>query len=143
MNPNDKLYGLDDQEQLDTDPEDVIEQLVDDACQQVGEPFDVIAARLTWPIKVCVFRRMDVKKYADRIAERALEDAIETLDEEHGDEGGNPTTPTERMKEAATAFGKAVVEDYVSWACEPTGEVVEVTLEEAREMFAEEKEVQS
>jgi hypothetical protein len=138
MTPDDKLYGFDDQEQLDNSVEEVIEQLVDNACVKVGEPFGVIAARITWPIQVHVFRRVDVKKCAGRIAERALEDALETLDDEHGDEGCNPTTPTERMKEAAAEFGKAVTEDYVSWACEPTGEVIEFTLEQARELFDEE-----
>lgn len=140
MTPDDKCYGLDSQERLDMEAEEVIKRLIDDACLKAGEPFDAIAARLTWPIKVIVFRRMSVLGLSSIIADRALENALELLDEKHADPDGDATEPTSRMIEAAAAFGKAVTEDYVSWACESTGVVIEFTLEQAREMFAEKPE---
>ena len=36
-----------------------------------------------------------------------------------------------------TALGEAAREGYVPWACVPTGEVIEVTQERARELFEE------
>jgi hypothetical protein len=56
---------------------------------------------------------------------------LETLDEEHSDPEGDYTRPTPTMQAAALAFAQAVTSEYVSWACEPTGKVIEVTREEA------------
>lgn len=43
------------------------------------------------------------------------------------------------MIKAATALGKAVRKEYTPWLCVPTGKVIEVTMEQAREMFGEDK----
>jgi hypothetical protein len=53
------------------------------------------------------------------------------LDEEYSDPDGDYTKPTERMKVVARVFVDAVLNDYQAWACEPTGEVVEITWEDA------------
>lgn len=129
---NEKLYGLQEQEVLDGDVEAVLERVLENACENPGEPFDATAARIEWPIKVLVFRHMDIggENQAENIAQSVLESTLEVLDEEHGDPDGDTTEPSEGMKAAALAFGRAVVKDYVSWACEPTGEVLEFTREQ-------------
>lgn len=132
MTPQDRLYGLEHQEQLDTNIESVVGRVLDDACHYAGESFDAIAERVAWPIKVRVFRRMDVSKLKGIIAQNALEHVLELLDEEHADPDGDSAEPTAGMISASEAFAAAIVSDYVSWACEPTGEVVEITKDEAR-----------
>ena len=112
MKQNDLLYGLEHQERLKSSIDEVLE--------------DVAECTDNWPVEVFSFRRMDVKRHAELLACHALEHMLETLDEEHSDPDGNPTEPTERMKVAAREFADAVVNDYVSWACEPTGEVIKV-----------------
>jgi hypothetical protein len=89
-----------------------------------------------WPVELMVFRPMDVKRLARYVAERALEEVLEYLDEEHSNPDGDATEPTPAMKSAADVFAKAITDEYVSWACEPTGEVAKWT----REMW--EKEVE-
>ena len=126
-------YGLDGDEQLQSDPDEVVQALMESTMSD--EPFDDWAKRREWPIKVGVFRRMDVKWLAPSLADRVIEDLLEVVDEEHSDPDGNPTEPTEGMKAAARAFVDAVLAEYVSWACEPTVETVEYTQEQARKIW--------
>ena len=116
----DKFYGLDGWERLKTDMDDAIEEVVE-SCGGVDE--------VEWPVQLLVFRPMDVQRLACYVAKRALDDVLEYLDEEHSDPDGDATEPTSAMKAAADAFAKVVTDEYVSWSCEPTGEVVEYTRE--------------
>ena len=127
------LYGLKDWEELVPTVEEVVEKVLEDNCDFAGEGDSAIADRLTWPLEVVVFRRMDVggKAEAQRIASDVLERTLEWLDEEFGNPDGDATDATDGMNEAAQAFGRVVVAEYVAWQCEPTGEVIKVTREEA------------
>lgn len=139
MSNDDILYGLEDAEQLDHDPEDIIEKLLDDCCEKAGESFDAIADRIEWPVKIYEYRRIKIgDNDAERIGRRALDNALDQLDEDYTDPEGNGTVATEKMKAAAITFGKAIIAEYVPWACERTGEVTEVTREEAKAMEGEE-----
>ena len=133
MNKGDILYGLAPWEQLEMDPDSAVERVLENACDKVGEGFDAMAARIEWPIKILVFKRRDIggEARAKSIAESAIEDALERLDEEYADPDGDYTEATEKVKEAALAFGRAVVANYVAWTCEPTGEVIEYTRDQA------------
>lgn len=51
-----------------------------------------------------------------------LDALIERLDEEHGNPDGDPCDVTEKMKEAALTFVKAVVAEYTVWGCEVVSE---------------------
>jgi len=141
MKPDDKLYGLaDSDEALMDDPDEALERVMENACENPGEPFDATAARIEWPIRVLVYRRMSLSEDdAKRLSEDVLERTLENLDEERSNPDGDPTEPTEGMRAAALAFGRAVVADYVSWACEPTGEFLEFTREQMAEREAEGK----
>ena len=59
MNKDDKFYGLDDWERLETDIEGVIDRVVGDS-----NSLDDI----NWPIRIMVFRRMDVSRMAEAVA---------------------------------------------------------------------------
>jgi hypothetical protein len=133
MKKDDVCYGLEHWERLEMDPESVVERVLEDACDKVGEGFDALAARIEWPIRILVYKRRDIggEACAESIAARAIEHALENLDEEYADPDGDYTKATDRIKDAARAFGRAVVADYVSWSCEPTGEVIEYTREQA------------
>jgi hypothetical protein len=134
-----KFYGLVDQEKLDDEVSAVVERAVDEACEVVGESFDEIAARMLWPIRVLVYRhaKMGTPEELGRIA---LDNLLEHLYEEYGSEDEcGPDEPTDAMIQAATALGQAVRDGYTPWACVPTGEVIEVTMEQAREMLGEDK----
>lgn len=120
MKKDDILYGLEHQERLSTSIDEVLEDFLQ------GAGLDSI----DWPIRILVHRRMDVSHFKDIIARGALEDALERIDEEHGDPDGDPAEPTPEMVKAAEAFAAAVVDGYVPWACEPTGEVIEYTREQ-------------
>jgi hypothetical protein len=133
MKKNDICYGLKHWERLEMDPDDVVERVLEGACYEVGEGFDAIAARIEWPIRILVYKRCDIggEVCAQRIADGAIEQALDNLDEEYADPDGTYTEATDNMKAAALAFGWAVVADYVSWKCEPTGEVIEYTRDQA------------
>lgn len=133
-----KLYGLEDQERLDDELRDVIERAVEDACEVVGEGTDVIISRMLWPLRVLVYRHAELAS-PEELGRIALDALLERLDEKYGNEDEcGPDKPTDAMVAAATALGESVREEYVPWACEPTGEVIEVTEEQAREMLGEE-----
>lgn len=134
-----KLYGLEDQERLDDEVSAVVERAVDEACEVVGESFDEITARMLWPIRVFVYRPAELE-VPEVLGHLALKDLLERLYEKYGNEDEcGPDEPTAAMVEAATALGKAVRDGYTPWLCVPTGEVIEVTLEQAREMLGEDK----
>lgn len=127
-------YGLEDWETLVESPEDALEQIV--CCEQArGESWETVFSRIEWPVEVLVYKPMDVTKNSASLATLALNHMLEELDELYSDPEGDATEPTQAMKEAAKAFADAVVKDYVSWECEPTGDKVTFTLEQAREMF--------
>jgi len=130
-----EFYGLPDWETLPDSVEDVIERLLDEACECPGEGTVLCANRITWPVKVHVFRRCKVaESQIACLAAHALDDALERLGEEYGDPDGDANGPTDAMREAATTFARTVVAEYNVWLCEPTGEVVEVSRAEAMEM---------
>jgi hypothetical protein len=133
MKKDDVCYGLEHWEQLEMDPDSVVERVLENACDKVGEGFDALAARIAWPIRIRVYKRRDIggEACAASVAASAIEHALENLDEEYADPDGEYTKATDGMKAAALAFGRAVVAEYVSWTCEPTGEVIEYTREQA------------
>lgn len=140
MSDEQKFYGLADQEKLDDELHDVIERAVEDACEVVGEGTDVIISRMLWPLRVLVYRHAELAS-PEELGRIALDALLENLYEKYGNEDEcGPDEPTDAMIQAATALGKAVREEYVPWACEPTGEVIEVTEEQAREMLGVDKE---
>jgi len=141
MNKNDILYGLKHWEHLEDSLDEAVDRIIEEAVVSPGEGFNQIADRMAWPLEILVYKRMDVggEKMAIMIAEKATNLALEDLDEEYGDDGGAETEPTEAIEEAALAFGKAIVADYVPWTCEPTGEVIKYTREQAK--AEEEKEI--
>lgn len=57
------------------------------------------------------------------LADRVLETLLEQLDEEYGDPEGLGTEPTIRMKEKATAFVDAVLEEYQVWSAKLVGKI--------------------
>ena len=127
MKKNEIMYGEYSQEFLDSSIDDVVERVLDNNVTKAGESFDETADNIEWPIKVYVFKRMEMDAgWAKHIADVALETALESLDDTYGqiDEGYDAS---DKMKEAAKAFGEVMASDYVPWACEKTGEVIEVT----------------
>ena len=66
-----------------------------------------------------------------------LNKVLDDLDCDYGNPDEDSTKPTEAMWEAALAFARVVVAEYVPWACEPTGEVVEYTREQAKEALGD------
>jgi hypothetical protein len=129
-----EMYGLHGDEDLNEDMNALIERVLDDNCERVGESFDVIADRIVWPVKVDVYRRMVVSdKDKSHLAEVLLEDLLDRLDEEHGDPMATAIPRDEpEMLAAARAFVDSVVSKYKVWACEPTGAVVEISREQAK-----------
>jgi hypothetical protein len=130
-----EMYGHPGDEQLLVDDlDELIERVLDDAVEKVGESFDVIADRIVWPVKVNVYRRMVVSdKDKSHLAEVLLEDLLDRLDEEHGDPNGDGHSKSEpEMLAAARAFVDSVVSKYKVWACEPTGAVIEISREQAK-----------
>lgn len=129
---NETLYGLGDSEILFDSPGEVLENWVS---THEHLTFDEAAASQEWPMKIDVYRRMNHWQKRQRLAERALDQFLEDLDEEYGDPDGDNTEPTETMKAASLAFADAILKEYTPFFCEPTGEVVEITKQEAEEAW--------
>jgi len=134
MKQDDICYGLDHWELLEMDVGSALERVLEDACEKVGEGFDAVADRIEWPIRILAFKRRDIggDAFAVSLGLDALGRALESLDEEHCDPDGAASTPTVAMTAAALALGRAIVAEYVSWTCEPNGEVIEYTREQVK-----------
>lgn len=131
---NDRMYGLNNWEDLEWDVEAVIERVIVDACEtEAEESFDAIASRITWPIRVKVYKRMDLPS-TERLAGWAIDAIFEGLDGEYANPYEDSSLTSEAIKAAALALGEAFRADYSQWACEVTGEVIEVTREQAKEL---------
>lgn len=130
---NEPLYGFGESERLfgslDELLEEWVNQLQDDAT------FDEAASNEEWPMKIRVFRRMNHWRSRHSVAYRALDRLLEDLDEKYGDPEGDPTEPSDAMKRAALAFADAILKDYSPYMCEPTGEIVEITKQQAEEAW--------
>lgn len=135
MNEPTKYYGLEHQEQLDDDLENVVARVVADHCSQHAEPYADILSRIQWPIRVHVFQTMSITRSVDRMAERVLDDVLSSLDEDYSTEWVDATEPTPAMKEAAKTFIQAVLKDYKVYQCNPTKEVIEISREEVSGMM--------
>jgi hypothetical protein len=127
---------LDGWETLESTPEEVLDTLLNEACSRPDEPFDSVVKNFEWPLRILGYRRMKVGIWAERLAGRALETVLDRLDDEYGGDVDS-TEPTPEMKAAAETFVRAVVDQYVPYACEPNGEVIEVTREEVEKHYNE------
>jgi hypothetical protein len=114
-----EYYGVQDQEILDSEPEEVIQRLMED------EDYS------HFPIKVYVFKPMSIAKSEESLSRDIIQDVLERLDENLADPDGDCTEPTEDMKKASLELAKVIFKDYTTWACESTGEVLEYSKEEA------------
>lgn len=136
MNKNDIFYGLETDEQLMLSVEEAIDNVFNYGdLAEPGKELDELMDNAQWPIRVLKFRRVKLTRLIPILAAKLAEVALEVIDEEHGDPDGNPAEPSQRMKDAALEFAKVMVEEYTPWACEPTGEVIEVTREMAKEIL--------
>lgn len=124
------FYGLEDQEELDFDPSEVIERVLEDACEKAGEGFDAIADRIEWPIRVLEYKHLTPSE--SNIVSIALDSVLDHLFEEYGNPDGGGDDPTDDMRTAARRLAKVAIRDFQVWRCEPTGEVTEYTREEVK-----------
>lgn len=82
-------------------------------CQDNDEqPLDVV--------QMHAFKKKEMS--ADWFAEDAIDNLIMRLDEEYGNYG-DPTEITQKMKDAASVFVKAVIADYDIYQHEPIGSI--------------------
>ena len=113
-------YGQEEQEILSSEPEDVVIDLITREKDYKG-----------YPIKIYVFKQMEPFKDDEYYAKSILDDLLEDLDDEYGDPDGDNTEPTDNMKKASLSLAKVMKEEYRSWMCEPTGEVLEFSKKDA------------
>jgi hypothetical protein len=133
---DERMYGLDGWDTLEDDLDDVVDRAVEDACETAWEGAERIMGRMQWPLRVWVYRRMPLPT-PERLAERILTTALNSLDEEYGDPDGRAPEPTPAMQEPAMACAKVILAEYKPWACEPTGEFIEITQAEAQKMVGD------
>jgi hypothetical protein len=107
------FYGLEGWENLESSVEDAVEQIID------------LSDSIEWPLEIIEFKHKDKPK-----PEHFLERILEWLDEEYADPEGNPTEGTPEM----IAATKVILDKYIVWLCEETGNKITVTEEEAVEM---------
>ncbi len=132
-----KLYGLEDQEILDSCIENTIQKAVDMHVEQVGEGLDVALSRMQFPVKVYVYEPRRVEhKIIERIAEEALMMALESLDQEYctSDPNGDDTKPDEIQKKASQVFAYCVADRFTPYDAEPTGQVLKYYEADIREL---------
>jgi len=111
VEPSRTCWGFEDDEELQNDPDDVMEYWLD-SCHPT--PLDELPETVT------------ILEYGPRTidtddSDAVLERYLEGLDEEYGNPERDGDTPTPAMKAAAAAFVAAVNAEYEVWQCVPTG----------------------
>jgi len=128
------VYGIKGDE-LFASIENAIYELFDSVCESPADVF-ALADKMTWPIIVSEYRPVDATAEIHHHVSHAVEDVLESLDEDFADPyGDNYTKPTQTMIAIAAALEAAIVECYVPWACEPTDVKHEVTRDKAMEIL--------
>ena len=107
-------YGIDGQEQLDTDPYDTFGY-------EISNMSDDDIKGMTYPFIVKVFTPMCINIDTNDV----LDMVLENLDENYGNPDGDATEATDAMKAKAEELVKVIKDEYVVWACEETGETIE------------------
>lgn len=136
---NERLYGAADAPEdrpLGTDLWEVVLDHLDGlpGYETWGDCLD----RYPWPMRVIVHRRAQPPS-AEAVAERVLDHVLDWLDEEYGDPDpySDKIDATPAMLEAARTFARVLLSEYLVWACEPTGEIIEVSREDAVALLGE------
>ena len=119
-----EFYGVQDQERLDSDPDDTIIGLLEDVY------FDDLSFH-DFPIKVYGFTTEKPFENIEQYANNMLENILEGLDENYGDPDSYGTEMTPNMKEATLNLAKVFEEEYQVFNCERTGEVIKYSKEQA------------
>lgn len=115
-----EIDGFDDEVLIHDDPEDAIQDYFDDLSDyDLSEIPDELVVVGYAPMKITEIMIGD-----------PLNRILEDLDSEYGDPNGNHMEPSERLLALEREFVKAIIEEYVPWACERTGEKVVINMRE-------------
>lgn len=125
--PKGVCFGLDDDEHLKDEPEDVVEGLY-----AYGPP--------ELPIEIHVYRRVKVPAtWCEEVAGRMLDRYVEAWDEEYGDpdsDGADDVDTGSKIEEI-----KGLVQTWADrsrpWLCEPTGDVLILDAEAVTQITGE------
>ncbi len=124
-------WGHRDEEHLTCmDPDEAIEEIIDGYSGEGETTEDVL--RNLGEVSVTGFAHESLGR--NKVAEMALDDLAEQLDETYADPDGmgeNPTT--DKMREAALVFADVVISEYRVWLCEPVTEYKVNALEWVKE----------
>ncbi len=115
-------YGIGGQERLSSEPENVVLELMENMDKDEYP---------TFPIMVHVWEQMTPFKDLEKFSNSILEDIFENLDENYGDPDNYGTEQTDTMKKASLEFTKVLANEYHVWMCDPTGEILKYSKEEA------------
>lgn len=128
------FYGREGDEELSNSAIELLSELLREQVLEQTDSFDEAANRITWPVRIWEYKRKQLPpvKY---LADTFLEILLEWLDEEWGDPNEDPTDPTTKMKEAAFVLANAISQEYEVWACEPTGNYVDYTRAEVKDLL--------
>jgi hypothetical protein len=117
---------------LESDPEDVLERVFDNACHDVAEDIATIYSRVNWPVTIREYKRIQIDPTtADRLAEAALKGALAELGHAQVVASDCLDTSIAAITEAAKLLGSVVVTDYLPLAWVPTGNVLTYTREQS------------
>lgn len=117
------LYGRKSQEKLDLDIEDTLRYYIDD------KNFD------DYPIEIYIFKRLNPIPNVEQYADNLLNILLEELDNEYADPDNETTEPTQNMIDASLILAQTIKDEYTSWMCEPTGEVLSFSKEYIRRKY--------
>jgi hypothetical protein len=127
---NTKYYGLPEWEILSSDKDEALERIFEDHREKVGEGDEAVAERIEWPIILHVYELMKLPK-AESIADKVLDNLYDDLNGEFSIPEGNYEDPSALVKRAALSLAAAIRLTFKTWQCEPTGEKITITKEEA------------
>jgi len=101
-----------------------LEEAVSEELEDASTECELIMAldEMAWPMIIVEVKPMVISPTEIiMLADSALENLLDGLDETYGDPGGDYTNQSVVMKNAARAFVSDVVSAYHVWACEECG----------------------
>lgn len=129
------LYTFGESDRLWDSVAEAVERYVEDCAFMADSTADSIEA-VEWPLKLHAFRRVTVSpRWVSDRAGGLVETLIADWSDSFGTQVGPNPDPTPEMLAAMESAVRAIVGQLTVSHCEPTGETVTVTKEQAKEML--------
>lgn len=133
---NDQYYGILGIAHLKENPQEVVDELVNEFTEVIDEDLEITLSRIKFPVNVEIFERRKIdKRDIDKYADNILDYLFEMLGGDYGTPDGVPPEPDKPEYDAAKTFIKTVADKYTTYTFSPSGKHITYTKQDIRNLY--------